>query len=148
MKYEEGHLWNYINQGDATKVCRNMYTEDKYGVISDLVNSYMWDTAVVYIQKMGNTNYANANRDTTGNTMLKNTGTTGDEKCHIFDMAGNCWEWTTEYNSRATSSTGYPCIYRGGVYANSSLYTAYRNQSATTRTSSPNVVFRPGLYVK
>ena len=87
---EEGMLWNYINQGDAAKVCRNMYTEDKYGVISDLVNSYMWDTAVVYIQKMGNTNYANANTDTTGNTMLKNTGATGDEKCHIFDMAGNC----------------------------------------------------------
>ncbi len=39
-----------------------MYKKDSsVGVESDLVNSYAWDTAIVYIQAMGNgnENYAN-----------------------------------------------------------------------------------------
>ena len=147
MNYDNsGTLWNDITQPQAALVSQNMYKNDKY-VESDLVNSYAWDTAIVYIQAMGNENYANANRDTTGNTSLMNTGSTGDEKCKIFDMAGNTKEWTTEYRAHTDSSGAYPCTSRGGYYGGSSYYTSNRGSGNATLSYS-GVSFRPLLYVK
>ena len=146
MNYTEGTLWNYITQGQAALVSQNMYKNDKY-VESDLINSYAWDTAIVYIQAMGNANYANANKNTTGNTSLMNTGSTGDEKCKIFDMAGNTRESTTEYSTLTANRGAYPCTYRGGFYIDSSRYTSYRDYSLAT-FSSYYFSFRPLLYVK
>ena len=142
-----GRLWNRITQGDASKVSRNMYNgtdnEAKY-VESDLVNSYAWDTAIVYIQAMGNENYAN---ESDGNGSLRNTGSTGDEKCHIFDMAGNVVEWTTEYSTYTFSGYNFPCVIRGGLYCDSDYYTAYRDLNFTTLSVS-DIGFRPLLYLK
>ncbi len=68
MNYKEGTLWNFITQPQAALVSQNMYKNDSY-VESDLINSYAWDTAIVYIQAMGgNSNYAN---QTDGNGTLK-----------------------------------------------------------------------------
>ena len=144
MSYTVGTLWNFITQPRAALVSQNMYKNDKY-VESDLVNSYAWDTAIVYIQAMGNENYANANRGT--NTSLKNTGSTGDEKCKIFDMAANTAEWTTEYSTLTFSSLAYPCANRGGDYSSSNGYTCNRNYLSATR-SNIGISFRPLLYVK
>jgi len=48
-----------ITQPNASKAARAMYNGNSY-VVSDLVNSYMWDTAIVYIQKCSSkTNYSN-----------------------------------------------------------------------------------------
>lgn len=139
-----GTLWNYITQGNASKVSRQMYYGDEF-VESDLCNSYAWDTAIVYIQDMGNGNYANQDRGT--NTSFLNTGTTGDEKCKIFDMAANTQEWTTEYCTLARSGIASACTYRGGYYNSSSSCTSRRNGiSATFGTSSSS--FRPLLYCK
>ena len=146
MSYTVGTLWNYITQPQAALVSQNMYKNDKY-VESDLINSYAWDTAIVYIQAMGNSNYANANKNTTGNTSLMNTGSTGDEKCKIFDMAGNELEWTTEYSTYTESSRACPCTYRGGYY-NHSLYCTSGRHSNDATTSSKDYSFRPLLYVK
>ena len=143
MNYKEGTLWNFITQPQAALVSQNMYKNDKY-VESDLINSYAWDTAIVYIQAMGNSNYAN---QTDGNGTLKNTGSTEDEKCKIFDMAGNLYELTTEYSTNTSSSPAYPCTFRGGDYVYSYNYTSHRfNYSATY--SSRDISFRPLLYVK
>ena len=91
-----GSLWNNVTQIEAAKISRNMYNNDSnVGVESDLVNSYAWDTAIVFIQEMGHNNYANK---TSINKSRSNTGTTGDEVCNIFDLSSNCWEWTTEYS--------------------------------------------------
>ena len=144
MSYTVGTLWNDITQPQAALVSQNMYKNDKY-VESDLINSYAWDTAIVYIQAMGNENYANANRGT--NTSLKDTGSTGDEKCKIFDMAANTAEWTAEYSTFTTSSNAYPCTYRGGSYDYSYNYTSSRDNSYAT-FSDNYVSFRPLLYVK
>ena len=146
MNYTEGTLWNFIKQGQAALVSQNMYKNDSY-VGSDLINSYAWDTAIVYIQAMGNENYANANRDTNGNTTLKNTGSTGDEKCKIFDMAGNAREWTTEYSTNTISSSACPCTDRGGYCYDSNFYTSNRGRYNAT-VSSSTISFRPLLYVK
>ena len=122
-----------------------MYNNDSsVGVESDLVNSYAWDTAIVFIQEMGNKNYANK---ASVNSSRKNTGTTGDEVCNIHDMASNCREWSTEYSTDTGSSYASPCVTRGGSYVNGYDYTAYRNiSSATGKYSSYS--FRLALYVK
>ena len=124
MSYSSGTLWNNITQLDASKVAINTYKNSSNGVRSDLMNSYAWDTAIVYIQEAGITNYAN---QSSKNISLANTGTNNDEVCKINDMASNCAEWTTEYSS-GTSNFGeaIPCVYRGGYYLPSDLCAAYR----------------------
>ena len=143
MNYTEGTLWNFITQPQAALVSQNMYKNDKY-VESDLINSYAWDTVMVYIQAMGNSNYAN---QVDGNGTLKNTGSTGDEKCKIFDMATNTAEWTTEYSAYTGSSSAYPCTHRGGYCNNSYYYTSSRGYGHATG-SFFFVSFRSLLYVK
>ena len=143
MNYKEGTLWNFITQPQAALVSQNMYKNDKY-VESDLINSYAWDTAIVYIQAMGNSNYANQ-ADVNGT--LKNTGSTGNEKCKIFDMAGNTSEWTTEYITYTSSSSAYRCTLRGGYCDNSNSYTSTRVFS-NAAYSYLGISFRPLLYVK
>ena len=96
---------------------------------------------------MGNSNYANANRDTTGNTSLKNTGETGDIVCNIYDMAANTTEWTTEYSTYTPLSSAYPCVDRGGHCNDSDYYTAYRYYNSATFSYS-YISFRSTLYVK
>ena len=93
---------------------------------------------------MGNSNYANHGD---GNGKLKNTGSTGDEKCKIFDMAGNTREWTTEYSTDTDRSFANPCAYRGGYYYSPGVYTSIRNSIKSTY-SFGDISFRPLLYVK
>ncbi len=144
----QGMLWNCVTQLDASKISQNMYQagDNTVGVESDLVNSYAWDTAIVFIQSMNeaNSNYANK---TDGNGTLKNTGETGDEVCNIFDMAANVREWTTEYSTNTNSSNAYPCTHRGGNFNNSLNYTAYRNYNYATISNS-GFGFRVALYIK
>ena len=148
----QGMLWNYVTQLDASKISQNMYSagDTTVGVESDLVNSYAWDTAIVFIQSMNeaNSNYANSGRDETGNTSLMNTGETGDKVCNIFDMAANVGEWTTEYSARTLSSPAYPCTYRGGNYSYSNDYTARRLNNGGAASSNSLIGFRVALYIK
>ena len=147
MSYSEGTLWNYITELDASKVAINTYA-DSSSVTSDLINSYAWDTAIVYIQQAGNTNYANQTR---AYNSLSNTGNLAegvkDEVCKINDMASNVREWTTEYSSDAVSSlVAYPCACRGGDYNVSNHYTAHR--SGISSTGALNYIgFRLSLYL-
>ena len=135
-----GDLWNFVTQGDAATACYDLYTT----VNSDLMNSYAWDTAIIYIQEMENTNYANKNRGS--NTTLKNTGYTGDEKCKIFDMAANEYEWTTEYSAYTNGPEAHHCVYRGGAVNNSRNYTRNR-YSAQATGSNRFLSFRSILYL-
>ena len=144
-KSKVGSLWNNVTQIEAAKISRNMYNNDSnVRVESDLVNSYAYDTAIVFIQKMGHTNYANK---CSVNVSKKNTGKTGDEVCNIHDMASNCYEWTTEYCADRTSSDALPCVYRGGSYLTSYFYTAYKQYSYATYKDIYNG-FRVIIYVK
>ena len=143
MSYTTGRLWDGISQPQAAMVSKNMYSGNSY-VESDLVNSYAWDTAIVYIQEMGNINYANK---IDGNGTSKNTGETGDQVCNIFDMAGNLCEWTTEYSTITYSSVDVPCTMRGGYYTGSDYYASGRNFDKTINDNISSS-FRPLLWVK
>ena len=140
MSYEEGQLWNSINQTRAATASRNLYNT----VNSDLINSYAWDTAIVYIQNFsGDTDYS---RQNALNKSLANTGTIGDEKCKINDMASNTVEWTTEYCAHADSSPAYHCTIRGGMYGTSDSCPDYRDYTSTT-DSYCSSSFRCVLYM-
>ena len=119
-KSKIGSLWHDIKQIDAAKISRNMYNNDSsVDVESDLLNSYAYDTTIVFIQEMGHTNYAN---QYDGNGFIRNTGETGDKVCNIYDMASTCFEWTTEY----CTTKSYPCVKRGGRCYFTYEYTALR----------------------
>ena len=137
---KEGQLWNNITQINAAIASRNLYNT----VNSDLINSYAWDTAIVYIQNFsGDTDYS---RQNSLNKRLANTGANSDEKCKINDMASNIWEWTTEYCTSTGSSRATPCTTRGGHYFFSSSYTDSRNDNNAT-SSSDYISFRCALYM-
>ena len=141
-----GSLWNNVTQIDAAKISRNMYSEnDNVGVESDLVNSYAWDTAIVFIQEMGNVNYANR-VDNNGN--LKNTGMTGDKVCNIYDLSSNCMEWTTEYSPYNSGNYAYSCVFRGGAYDIKNYYTAYRYHGTASSGKADRCSFRTIIYIK
>ncbi len=146
MSYSKGTLWHIITEPQAAMVSKNMYDGNKY-VESDLVNSYAWDTAIVYIQAMGNTNYANKDD---GNRSLRNTGKTEDEVCKIFDMSGNLFELTTEYSTCVSdSSVACPYTERGAYCYNPGFYTSIRSiLNASITYNLRYVTFRPILYVK
>ena len=122
-------------------MCKAMYDSDWYGVTSDLMNSYAWDTAILFIQKYsGDMDYAKQN---SLNITLTNTGVNGDERCHIHDMASNCIEWTTETFKDASM----PSVNRGGYYTNSNASTNYRSSGGSITIANNRIAFRPILYL-
>ena len=144
MTYDTpGKLWKFITQINASKVSQNMYANDSsVGVESDLTNSYAWDTAIVFIQEMKNCNYANANCDTTGNDILKNTGKTGDKVCNIFDMAANLLEWTTEYSTNTNSVVRTPFFASSGEAVTTTTSSTQLTGITTMRpTAAASLVF-------
>ena len=136
----EGTLWNNITQIDSVTASRNIYE----AVTSDLVNSYAWDTAIVYIQNFSkDTDYSRRNSK---NTSLSNTGINEDEVCKINDMSSNTREWTTEYSTVTSNSNADPCTDRGGDFSDSNDNTSYRNNNYAT-TSHKVITFRTTLYM-
>ena len=124
-----------ITQANASTACQDLYN----GVNSDLMNSYAWDTAILFIQKYGLENYS---RQTTLNSKLQKSGESGDIQCNIYDMSSNCYEWTTETYTKKTST---PCTDRGGGYDVSIFYTSIRAYTVINAYSHNS--FRSILYL-
>ena len=153
-KYNQTVL-DYITQPNAAKLAREMYGEIKENnelvYASDLVNSYAWDTAIIFIQTYsGKTDYASHNESKTTKAFTA-TGKNNDKYCNIWDMSGNAYEWTTEYSAYSSNSFFGPCVYRGGFYYApddlADYYTSYRNSTDATNSLS-GFGLRPLLYVK
>ena len=153
-KYNQTVLGN-ITQPNAAKVAREMYGEVKENnelvYASDLVNSYAWDTAIIFIQTYSTETDASSYASQNKSTSFANTGKSNDKYCNIFDMSGNADEWTTEYSTYSDGSNFYPCVNRGGccnsVFGRAYDYTSYRNSSNTANSYS-NKSLRSLLYVK
>ena len=140
-----GSLWNNVTQIDAAKISRNMYKNDNnVEVESDLVNSYAYDTAILFIQYMSDSNYSNRSSI---NSKIMNTGTTGDKICNIFDISSNCREWNTEYSSCTSTSAAGSGVLRGGYAPYDNNYSACRNNSYP-KVSNNYFSFRVILYLK
>ena len=153
-KYDQTVLTN-ITQPNAAKLAREMYGEVKENnelvYASDLVNSYAWDTAIIFIQTYSTGKDASSYASKNKSTSFANTGINNDKYCNIWDMSGNAYEWTTEYSTNSIGSSFYPCASRGGVYVTvngfASYYTSYRYTNGTTSSGS-FLGLRPLLYVK
>ena len=136
---ETNQIYNYVTQIQTAQLAQNMYNSSKF--TSDLINSYAWDTAIIFIQKCTTqTNYANQTSLNTGS--LAQIGTTADKQCNIFDMASNVYEWATE----TSHNSDYPCGFRGGNYYGINFYTSSRNGNNTSE-SSINIGFRSLLFI-
>ena len=138
-------VWEYVTQNKASELARNMYTGKKYE--SDLINSYAWDTAIVFIQKCGTkANCVTYSRQSELQSSLAKTGeatdgTNKDEQCNIYDMAGNDSEWTTE----TYSYSSLPCVPRGSSYGSSSYSSSRGTRNKLFAYGGPT--FRPILYM-
>ena len=142
-KYNK-EVFNNVTQPEAFTACQDLYE----GVNSDLINSYAWDTAILFIQKYGQNNYSKEKGQSTtdeiantGKNLLQSTNKE-DVQLNIYDMAGNCYEWTTE----TCSSASLPCVYHGGYYSDSSYDATNRNFNSTSYSDSITS-FRPLLYL-
>ena len=135
--------YTYIQQTQASSLCQGMYNSSNFE--SDLINSYAWDTAIVFIQEFsGDTNYSwqTGLQDTIAKCGEATDGTNNDIRCNIYDMAGNTWEWSTETRSLSSNS----CVVRGGVRNNTDYNTSSRG--AFGNISSSNAISaRPILYL-
>ena len=108
-------VYNYITQPNAALLIRNLYSNQSENYESDLVNSYAWDTAILFIQTFSE--YETYSWQGNFQTTLAKTGksaygTKKDVGCNIYDMAGNVSEWTTE----SYSNIDRACVIRGSYY--------------------------------
>ena len=136
-------IYNYVKQPQAAKLSQEMYNSNKF--TSDLMNSYAWDTATLFLQTCGEEKYS---RKTSVNNSLaiKVTNSsdytgTRDTVCNVYDMASNVTECTTE----TSDSSNSPCVERGG-FCYSGEYTSKRN-NLNTSYNNVGLGFRPLLYV-
>ena len=134
------NLWTNITQKNASIQSRNMYDLTK-SFTSDLVNSYAWDTTIVFLQLCG-TNSEYSKQDNLNIGSVSETGTTNDVQCNIYDMASNVTEWTTETSNDAN----FPCTLRGGYCSGTGISTSYRIYSNTSNNNEL-IGFRPILYI-
>ena len=147
--------WNYVTQNKASELCQELYCE--FGIYSDLINSYAWDTAILFIQSKGKESNSKTYSTQTGysgkSSSIDDLALTGkgilletqkeDKQCNIYDIAGNEWEWTTETYGDADS----PCVVRGGSYINDVNNPNTRAGLEVNRTSWGYYSFRHILYL-
>ena len=117
---QNDYVYNYVTQLQAAKLSREMYSKDNENnniteFTSDLMNSYAWDTATLFLQECGEEGYSI--KGCVYNSPAEK-GTSTDHPCNIFDMASNCFEWTTETFSGAST----PCVRRGAFYGQQRLH--------------------------
>ena len=145
------YVYAYIKQPQAANLSRNMYA-DNMNFTSDLTNSYAWDTAICFLQDCddregeGNKTYSVQNSLNTGSIAEKGTNETDtqDVICNIFDMASNCFEWSTE--TYQFNNADY--VNRGGYY-HTNYHTASRNHYQDGELASYiDASFRVLLYIK
>ena len=139
------YLYNYVTQPQAATLSRNMYNNSNF--TSDLINSYAWDTAIVFLQKCDN------REEKTGPYSLQSSlnkgslaekGTSNDVICNIYDMASNCREWTTETSTNSESC----CVWHGSSFSenDTNYYASTRNANMPT-TIREYIAFRLILYL-
>ena len=159
--------YNNVTWGNAKTASENMYNNTKYGVKSTLCYGVQWDAMLSFLEKTDETdskdwgNYRDSSTfdfagkyfttdnnewkdDLTtkemGARMLLQTGaTTRNRLKNIYDVAGNCREWTMEKISSSNR------VYRGSYYEGNS-WAAYRNNTGPS-FSDNGTSFRVALYL-
>ena len=140
----------YVTRDQAKTQAEAMYVDsENVNVTSQLISSYAWDTALNFICQNSEQGYllATTTEDAYGNIGTGSSGKTltggysADKYSNIYDLLGNCREWTTEYSI----GTG-PVVPRGSFYYNSSTSAAERT-AFRANASLPTYSFRLQLYI-
>ena len=143
----------YITRNQAKVQAEEMYKGNEY-ITSELISSYAWDTALNFICQNNEEGYmlAITKDNAYGNIGTGNKELTGvyeaDSYCNIYDILGNCREWSTEYSSSTPSITGGPCVARGGYYNDDIRYNAAYRSDINEEYSDADNTFRIVLYIK
>ena len=149
---ENGKLWNNISQADALSYSNKMYEGETF--TSSLLTGAAWDRTLGWLEETGvvtsyeivedSKTWGNYRDDTfSGDNGIANTGVYSQtEKNHIFDLAGNLAEWTTEVYS--TDSR----VFRGGNCIVPGSSTPSNRNGYSSGGDAVNVGFRVALYVK
>ena len=142
----QANLFPYINitRDEALNKSMEMYSTNQ-DVVSSLVNSFAWDTALQFINNTIPNYYSRTDNVNTGE--LKNTGKNNDMACNIYDLSGNVKEWSTEYSSNGYYSYLSSCVVRGGYYSNSNFTAASRYYNGED-VKNEYIGFRIILYIK
>ena len=144
-----------VTRDQAKAQAEAMYTDKKqYGVTSQLISSYAWDTALNFICQNSEHGYtlATTTNNTYGNLRTDSKELTGangaDNYSNIHEFLGNCSEWTTEYSSYTSGSgAASVCVSRGGDYVSITPNNAASRNTSRTDTSIIYISFRLSLYV-
>ena len=142
-----------VTQIEAAKLARDMYGEIKENneliYASDLVNSYAWDTAIIFIETCSTEEDASSYGTKSKSATVLNTGINADKYCNIWDMSSNVIEWSTEYTYYSHDDDYYPATRRGGYALGGSANASTGYRLLYSQTGSDNTCgFRPILYVK
>ena len=138
-------VYNFVAQIQAASQAKNMYNSSNF--TSDLMNSYAWDTAILFLQNCGTNKKYSRQKGLSASALQTGTNTLTeinkiDKQCNVYDMAGNLREWTTETSDVSAN----PCVVRGGNYCDNDFYTGYRDYGSIS-VSNINIGFRPILYL-
>ena len=127
------HNTDNVNTNGAVYLVKNMYSVSN-SVTSTLTYGCQWDAMCRYIEDSQKTATTKSAVELTGSVAT-------DVSKNIYDLAGNCQEWTIEKSTSRQWRTK-----RGGRYNNAFTinYRDYGNPKAGDR----NVTFRPTLYIK
>ena len=140
-----------VTNTNAVTASETMYSDNTY-VTSQLVSSYAWDTILNFICQTNEPGYTLAT--TTSNTYgnfgsIQSTG--AYEYSNIYDLIGNCDEWTSEIGA---GNWGGNSVARGAWTNASSNYQYSGHSSANyrgpvrTAYGYSQLSFRVQLYIK
>ena len=148
-------IWNQISWEDCKTVSNNMIIGDSTGVHSTLISGECWDTTLKwmvnssskatenstpYYYDENSTGKGNYNEDAnSGNSWKGNLTTTGASTSYavnnIYDMAGNAFEYTSEYGMFQDATYAVVRGGHGGGYSGESGPAAYRGYSGNGPTN-------------
>ena len=135
-------VWNNIKQEECKAVAKTFIRNGK--VYSSLCSGIQWDLTMAFITQNDKTYNVNMANPSIHTDSLNNAGNNPlDVTCNIYDLEGNCFEYTAEKQS---FNKDYPFVCRGGGYHGySTLPASYRSQA--NGISSGDYSFRFILYV-
>ena len=145
---KDGTVITSQNWYNLKKACTNIVSTQY--VQSTMIYGNQWDEVMSWLIATGDKTepQVNTNSADWGNYTSGSKQTAGKNEAwqanNIYDLAGNCWEWTQE----ASSTTGR--VSRGGYYDNSGSV----NPASDRNVISPNNSYgssrssRPALYIK
>ena len=123
-----------VNTNGAVYLAKNFASQHNYtSVTSTLIYGCQWDAMCRYIGDSQRTTPTKSKPELTGSVST-------DVSKNIYDLAGNCNEWTMEAINTNVR------VLRGGVYSNAYPVGNRVNNSPTS--SSGNRSFRLTLYIK